>query len=90
MKPERRANVLTWIALLVLLAITCGTSFIPMGRLNLVINLGVAVLKALLVVIVFMHLRKEHAVIRLVALVGIVWLALLAGLSATDFGARGW
>ncbi len=90
MKAERRANILTWVALMALLAITCGSSFIPLGKLNLAINLGIAALKALLVFIVFMHLRKERAVIRLVAVVGFLWLAILVGLSATDFVARGW
>ncbi len=90
MKPGRRADVLTWIALLVLLAITCGSAFIPMGRLNLLVNLAIAALKALLVVLVFMHLRSERSAIRLVAAAGVVWLAILAGLSATDFVARGW
>lgn len=90
MKPEHRGDVLIWIALLVLLAITCGTSFIPMGRLNLAVNLAVAAMKAGLVLVFFMRLRKEDPLIRLVAGVGVVWLAILVGLSATDFAVRGW
>ena len=46
--------------------------------------------KASLVAWVFMKLRKEHPLIRLVAVVGVIWLGILAGLSATDFIARGW
>ena len=90
MKPDRRADVLAWIALLVLLAITCGTSFVPMGKLNAAVNLAVALAKAVLVLLVFMRLRKEDPLIRLVAGVGVVWLAILVGLSATDFAVRGW
>ena len=90
MKRERRRDVLVWVALLVLLAITCGSAFVPMGRLNVVVNFSVAAIKALLVMLVFMHLLKEGPVIRLVAVVGIVWLGILVGLSATDFGVRGW
>ncbi len=90
MNPGRRGDVLTWIALLVLLAITCGSSFIRMGAFNVAVNFAVAALKALLVVLIFMHVRHERPVIWLVAAAGVIWLALLAGLSSTDFGARGW
>ena len=90
MKRETRHAVLTWIALLLLLAITCGTSFIPMGHWNVVVNLGVAALKALLVVVIFMHVATERPVIRLAAAAGFLWLAILFGLSAADFGVRGW
>lgn len=85
-----RADLYTWLALLMLLAITCGSSYIPMGRLNVAVNLAVAATKALLVVLVFMRVRTERPLIRAVALVGVIWLAILAGLSATDFAARGW
>ncbi len=90
MRRESRYDILTWIALLVLLAITCGSSFVSMGRWNVVVNFGVAVLKALLVVLIFMHVGTGRPVIRLVAAAGFLWLALLFGLSATDFGVRGW
>ena len=86
---KRRADTYTWIALLALLAITCGSSYIPMGRLNVAINVGVAAIKAMLVVLVFMHLRTERPLIRLVAVVGLIWLTILAGLSMTDFAGRG-
>ena len=50
MKPPSLSGLVgTWIALLVLLALTCGSSFIAMGGWNLAVNLAVAVAKALLV-----------------------------------------
>ncbi len=45
--------------------------------------------KALLVALVFMKLRRRP-LIRVVAVVGVIWLAILAGLSATDFVSREW
>ncbi len=87
---ELRVDVYTWLALLMLLAVTCGSSYIPLGPFNIAVNLAVAVVKVLLVALVFMKLRKEHPLIRLVAVVGVIWLGILAGLSATDFIARGW
>jgi cytochrome c oxidase subunit 4 len=89
MKPDRPATyVRTWIALLVLLAATCASSFVPMGPWNLALNLAIAAAKALLVAFVFMRLRRERAMVGLVAAAGVVWLSLLVGLSAFDFAAR--
>lgn len=91
MKPTSlAANIVTWVALLVLLAITCGTSFIPMGRANLAINLAVAVVKALLVVVVFMRLTKSAPMVIVVALVAAFDLAVLVVLTLPDFAVRGW
>ncbi len=63
-----RNYVATWIALLVLLAITCGTSFIPLGRYNLAINMAIAIAKALLVIVVFMRLFKSAPMVLVVTI----------------------
>jgi len=84
-----RADLYAWIALLALLGITCASAYLPMGTINAVVNLAVAATKAFVVAIVFMRLGKERPLIRLVAAIGVIWLVLLAGLSATDFAARG-
>jgi cytochrome c oxidase subunit 4 len=90
LKPESVAvYVRTWLALLALLAATCGSSFVPLGRFNVVINLAIAGIKALLVVFAFMHLGKGRPTIRLVAAAGCAWLTLLVGLSLADFLVRG-
>jgi cytochrome c oxidase subunit 4 len=86
--PPLRHYAWTWLALLVLLALTAGSAFVPMGALNLVANLAIALAKALLVVFAFMHVRRGTPMIRVFALAGLLWLALLAGLSATDFAVR--
>lgn len=84
-----RPYLLTWIALLLLLALTTGSSFVAMGPFNLVVNLAIALAKALLVVFFFMHVRSGSPMTRIAAVAGLLWLALLAGLSLTDYLARG-
>jgi cytochrome c oxidase subunit 4 len=84
-----RTYVGTWIALLGLLALTCASSFVPMGRFNLIANVAIAAVKALLVVIFFMRVLKGGPVVRLIAVAGIVWLSLLVILSMNDFALRG-
>ena len=80
--------VLVWVGLLVLLALTLGSAYLPLGWMNGVVNLAIAVAKALLVMIFFMHLRSSHYVLRLAAAAGFFWLAILIGLSLSDFLAR--
>ena len=79
---------LTWLALLALLAATTASSLVPLGPWNSVINFGIAAAKAFLVAMVFMELRRAGALIRLVALVGLLMLGLLFGLSWTDYSTR--
>lgn len=86
--PPARTYVLVWVALIVLLVVTLGSAYVSLGRLNPVINLAISVAKALLVVFFFMHLRSSHSVLRIVAAAGFFWLAILIGLSLTDFLAR--
>ncbi|HTS20975.1 MAG TPA: cytochrome C oxidase subunit IV family protein [Casimicrobiaceae bacterium] len=83
------AYVWTWLGLLALLAASCASSFVPLGRLNAFVNVGIALAKALLVALVFMHLRRDRPIVRLVAVAGLAWLALLFGLSLADFLTRG-
>ena len=91
MKPASLAShVVTWLALLALLALTCGTSYIPMGKLNLAVNLAIAAVKALLVILVFMRLTKSAPMVIVVALIAAFDLAVLALLTLPDFAIRGW
>ena len=86
--PSRRPYALTWIALLALLALTTGSAFLPLGPLNLALNLVIALAKALLVALVFMQLARDTPVVRAAAAAGWFTLILLAGLALLDFTAR--
>jgi cytochrome c oxidase subunit 4 len=88
MSAAARRLVSIWAALLVLLALTCGSAFIPMGIWNTVTNFAVAIAKALLVAAFFMHLLHGRSVHRLVAIAGLYTLALLLMLSLADYAAR--
>ncbi len=80
--------ILVWVALMVLLGLTCASAFLHMGIWNSVANLGIAVVKASLVGYFFMHLATERAVIRLCAAVALLTLALLFAISAADYATR--
>ena len=80
--------VLTWVALMILLALTCASSYLPMGSWNSVANIGISCAKGLLIAVFFMHLRHAGALLRIAALTGVIWLGILFGLSWSDFGTR--
>jgi cytochrome c oxidase subunit IV len=77
-----------WLALMALLAVTVGSALVHLGSLNVVINLSVSVAKTLLVATFYMHLRSREPWLRVVAAAGVVWLAMLIGLSLVDYLTR--
>ena len=85
-----RKPALIWLALLVLLGISVGSAYIPLGVGNGLINYGVAAAKAALVLIFFMHLDRSRALILLAALSGMFWLLFLFSLSFGDYFTRDW
>jgi cytochrome c oxidase subunit 4 len=85
-----RKPSLIWLALLLLLGLTVGSAYIPLGALNGAINYGVAVAKAGLVLVFFMHLDRSRALVRLAALTGLLWLTFLFSLSFGDYLTRDW
>jgi cytochrome c oxidase subunit 4 len=88
MNKATRPLLLTWIALMALLATTAGCALLRLGWLNTAISLAIALAKALLVAVVFMRLKRSPALLRLAAVAGAVMLALLFGLSLTDYTTR--
>jgi cytochrome c oxidase subunit 4 len=81
---------LIFIALLALTLVTTRVAFIDLGPLNVVVALVIALCKASLVVLVFMHVRWSKRVIWLNVLAGAMWLVILLGLTLTDFFSRSW
>ena len=78
-------------AILMLLTLaTTAIGMIDLGRLNVVVALVIATIKALLVVLFFMHIYWSPTLNKLAVVAGIAWLALLLWLTLTDFASRGW
>lgn len=88
MDKTLRPLFLTWIALLVLLVLTAGVAYVPLGWGNTFVSLAIALVKALLVAIVFMRLRRAPALLRVAAVVGALVLMVLFVLWGTDYATR--
>jgi cytochrome c oxidase subunit 4 len=75
-------------ALMVLTVITYYVALIDLGRLNVIVALAVAVTKAVLVVLFFMHVRYSTRLTKIVVIAGFFWLALLVVLTLADYFTR--
>ena len=77
-------------SLMVLTAITVAVSFINLGSLNFPIAIGVAITKATLVVLFFMHVKYSSHMTKMIVAIAIFFLMILLGLTMTDYLTRGW
>jgi cytochrome c oxidase subunit 4 len=77
-------------ALLLLTFVTTAVGMMDLGRLNVVVALVIAVVKATLVVLFFMHIYWSTKLTKVVVVSGIAWLVLLLWLTLTDVLSRGW
>lgn len=81
--------VIIWAVLMCLTVITAGVAFIDLGPFNTVVALVIATFKALLVVLIFMHVKyTSDRLTKTVILSALFWLMLLLGLSLMDYGTR--
>ena len=89
MPREAGQLILVWAALLGLLALTVAASFAPLGPLKPAIALAIAAAKAGLILWVFMHLREQGWLARLIAVAAVAWIALLVIMTHLDLFTRG-
>ncbi len=77
-------------ALMILTAVTVWAAFQDFGILNTVVALAIAGIKATLVILYFMHVRYSSSLVRISAVIGFVFLAILIGYVTADVVSRGW
>ena len=77
-------------ALIVLTFVTVWVAKTDLGKLNVVVALVIAVTKAMLVTLYFMHIKYSKRLTQLVVVAGFLWLLLLFGLTLSDYLTRGW
>lgn len=87
-RVSARAYLITWIALVALTALTFGLAHVPLGDWSLAIALLIAAVKALLVMLIFMHLLEQPGGRRLAMPAGLVFVGLLMTLSLLDVATR--
>src|SRR5215218_4122709 len=77
-------------ALMVLTAVTVGVAFIHLGSLNFPVALAIAITKATLVILFFMHVKYSSRLTKMIVGMAFFFLLVLFALTLTDYMSRGW
>jgi cytochrome c oxidase subunit IV len=85
-----KTYLLILIALMVLTATTTGAAYLDMGVFNPIIALAIACLKAVLVILFFMHIRYSSKVMMLTVGAGFFTFLVLITMTLSDYISRNW
>ena len=77
-----------WIALMALLLATWAVAQVNLGPFNAVVALTIAVMKMLLVILFFMHVRYSPRLTWIFVAAGFIWLLIMIDLTASDYLTR--
>jgi len=88
--PPLSAYLIVFAILMGLLVLTVAFAYVDLGPMNLVIMLTIAVVKAVLVLLYFMHVRYGAHLTWAFAAGGFAWLAIMLVLTLSDYFTRGW
>ena len=77
-------------ALIALTITTVAVSKIELGEYNFVVAMTIAVVKALLVILFFMHVKQSSAMTKLFVVAGFFWMAILFAFTLGDYFSRAW
>jgi cytochrome c oxidase subunit 4 len=81
---------LIFLALMVGTGLTWWVATIDLGAMNNVIMLTIAVTKATLVVLFFMHVKYGNRLTWLVIISSLFWLLIMLGMTMNDYFTRDW
>ncbi len=76
--------------LIALTWVTAWISTVDLGPLNIYVALSIAIFKASLVVLFFMHIKYGTRLTKMIVGAGLFWLALLLFIVMIDIGTRNW
>lgn len=87
----KKTYYLIFAVLMVLLALTVAVAYIDLGRtLNIIIAMTIAIIKATLVLLYFMHVRYSTRLTWIFVAAGFFWFLIMIGLTFSDYASRGW
>lgn len=76
-------------ALMVLTAGTVAVTYVDLGGANLLVAMGIAVFKATLVILYFMHVRWSPKLVQVTVVTSLAFFAILAAFTFNDYLTRG-
>jgi cytochrome c oxidase subunit 4 len=81
---------LIFTALMVGTALTVWIAFQDLGPFNTPVALAIAITKATLVILYFMHVKYSPRLTKLVVVASVFWLAILLVMTMGDYATRSW
>jgi cytochrome c oxidase subunit 4 len=75
-------------ALMVMTGLTVFAAYVDLGAFNFTVALGIAVFKATLVILYFMHVKYSSRLTKLVVMTGIFFLLILLTETMMDYASR--
>ena len=85
-----RVYVAVFLALMLLTAISVWASGQDFGPMNTAVALAIAITKATLVVLFFMHVKYGTRLVKTSVIAAVVWLGFLVVITMSDYASRGW
>ena len=76
------------VTLLALFTLTVAVAYVNLGPFNILVAMTIAVIKAVLVVLYFMHVRYSARLTWVFAIAGTFWLVILFSLTMSDYLTR--
>ncbi len=87
---SKRSYFTIFAILMVCTYLTWQVAYFDLGPLNTVVALAIAVFKAVLVILFFMHVKHGTRLTWVVVLAGVFWLGLMLTVTMSDYLTRGW
>ena len=81
---------LVFTTLIVLTWVTAWVSTVDLGPMNIYVALSIAIFKASIVVLFFMHVKYSSRLTKMIVCSGVLWLLFLLFVTMGDIWTRGW
>ena len=78
-----------WLALLLLLLLTWGLAQLDLHHFNVAAALVIALVKMVLVILFFMHVKYKPPLTWIFVAAGFIWLLIMIDLTSSDYMSRG-
>jgi cytochrome c oxidase subunit 4 len=75
---------------MVLLFLTVAVAFINLGPFNIIVAMTVAIVKATLVVLFFMHVKYSSRLTQVYVVAAFLWVAIMFSFTFADYATREW
>lgn len=85
-----KVYIRVFVALLIATGLTAGIAFINLGPFNALVAIIIAMIKTMLVILFFMHVKYSQRMTKVAIVGAFFFLLILLALSMTDYISRPW